>query len=112
MNLSRFILPMLLLLALIGAPFGMGRMMDKAPGHAPLHQAHEMAAMMPGMDHGPTPSHKDSTPHFMVCAASVAVSPPVPDALLLGFKLETFRPAVLAELDGIRFLPPVPPPRA
>lgn len=97
----------LLALALIGAPFGMGRMMDHA------HQT--MAAMdhsqMGHMQHGDTPAHKSSAPHFMMCAACFAVS--------TGYSLPSerieLREIVIALpsaiLHGNSMLPDLPPPR-
>ncbi|MGB8818246.1 MAG: hypothetical protein WCC66_10045 [Rhizobiaceae bacterium] len=103
---------MLLALAITGAPFGMGRMMDAGAGHATMHHAGHTFGTMPGMDHGSTPAHQSSAPHYMVCSACVAA--PVIFA-------ETVRMAAISEtqdmpddnrLDGTRFLPPTPPPRA
>jgi hypothetical protein len=95
-------------LALIGAPFGMGRMMDSAPSHAAMtHLDH-----MQGMDHGKMPSHEPASPHYMVCSACVAA--PVVHLVPVRLAAMAEKPDFLAAktLDGTRFLPPVPPPRA
>ncbi len=108
MRLTRLILPLLLLAALIGAPFGMGRMMDSAAGHAAMaHMDH-----MQGMDHGSMPTHEPSAPHYMVCSACVAA--PVIQLIPVRLAAMADKPEfpVAMTLDGTRFLPPVPPPRA
>jgi hypothetical protein len=100
MKTVRFILPMLLLFALTGAPFGMGRMMS---GHAAsAHQHHQSNAP------------DKSAPHvtFMVCAACAGVSAPAQDLAVPAFSLEALTPAVLLEPDGQRSIPLLPPPRA
>lgn len=110
MNPIRFILSLLILVALIGAPFGMGRMMDGA------HSQSRHAAMA-GMDHGDmiggkAGDHKPNTLHFVMCSATVAVQAAAPEAQLLCF--EIVRPRLVAEaaLQGNGLLPLTPPPRA
>jgi hypothetical protein len=108
MRLTRLVLPLLILAALIGAPFGMGRMMDNDKGHASMqHMDH-----MQGMDHGQMPSHEPSAPHYMVCSACVAA--PVIHLVPVRIAAMAEKPDFLAAktLDGMRFMPPVPPPRA
>jgi hypothetical protein len=103
MYLLRQILPLLLALALLGAPFGMGRMMDQAHAQQTMHAAH-------GMQHGTEPPHKSSAPHYMICAACVAASAPAPSAfepIVLTMALESAEPSALS---GVPALPPVPPP--
>jgi hypothetical protein len=104
MRLLRPILPFLIAFAVIGAPFGMGRMMDQAHTHQTMHAAH-------GMQHGTEPLHKSSTPHYMICAACVAANAPGPsafDPLMLTAALDSAEPAAL---HGMPALPPVPPPK-
>ena len=106
--LSRWFSIFCLALALVGTPFGMGRMMDSAASHASMqHMDH-----MQGMDHGKMPAHEPSAPHYMVCSACVAapVVHLVPDRLAAMTDKPEFPAAKI--LDGTRFLPPVPPPRA
>ncbi len=110
MNPIRFILPLLVLVALIGAPFGMGRMMDGA--HSPVQHA-----AMAGMDHGDmvggkAGDHKPNTLHFVMCSATVAFQAAEPVAQLLSF--EIVRPLMDADaaLHGNNLLPLTPPPRA
>lgn len=97
-----------IVLALTGAPFGMGRMMDGAAGHSAMAHMDSMQ----GMDHGDMPAHKPSAPHYVVCAACVAV--PVIQLVPVRIVAMAEKPDFLAAktLDGTRFLPPVPPPRA
>ena len=108
MRLIRLMMPFLLLAALIGAPFGMGRMMDGAAGHSAMAHMHQMQ----GMDHGDMPAHEPSAPHYVVCSACVAV--PVIQLVPVRIVAMADKPDFLAAktLDGTRFLPPVPPPRA
>jgi hypothetical protein len=104
MYLLRQILPLLLALALLGAPFGMGRMMDQAHAHQTMHAAH-------GMQHGTEPPHKSSAPHYMLCAACVAASAPDTsafDPIMLTTAIDSAEPAAL---NGMPALPPVPPPK-
>jgi hypothetical protein len=110
MNPIRFILPLLILVALVGAPFGMGRMMDGAHSHS-QHVA------MAGMDHGDMiggkfGDHKPNTLHFVMCSATVAVQAAAPLVQLLSFQIE--RPLMVADaaLRGNSLLPLTPPPRA
>jgi hypothetical protein len=110
MNPIRFLLPLFILVALIGAPFGMGRMMDGAH----LHSEH---AAMAGMDHGDmiggkVGDHKPNTLHFVMCSATVAMQAAAPMAQLLSFEIE--RPLIVADatLRGNGLLPLTPPPRA
>jgi hypothetical protein len=101
------LLLMLIALALTGAPFGMGRMMDNSAGHSMIHQAHQMD----GMDHGSAPSHDPTAPHYVVCSACLAAS--APDAFPVRIILEGDGP-ISGDLSGIKgsqLLPPVPPPR-
>ena len=108
MRLTRFILPLLILAALIGAPFGMGRMMDGFASHSTMQHTDHMQ----GMDHRQKPAHEPSAPHYMVCSACVAapVINPVPVRIAAMVEKPDFMAA--KTLDGTRFLPPVPPPRA
>jgi hypothetical protein len=108
MTIRALILPVLLLLALTGAPFGMGRMMDGA--HASL-QATDHRQM--GQIHqGEAPTHEPSTPHFVTCAACFAT--PVGDGLLIeALELrETALALPTTILHGKSLLPDLPPPRA
>jgi hypothetical protein len=95
----------LLALALTGAPFGMGRMMDGA--HASVQVMDQSQ-----MGHNDLPTHKSSTPHFTMCAACFAVSTGY------GMPLEQIelREIVIAlpsaTLHGKSMLPDLPPPRA
>ncbi len=109
MKIARAILPLLMLVALIGAPFGMGRMMDGQANHSAIHQ---MAGMAHGMDQGSTPAHEPSAPHYMVCSACVAG--PVLNIVPVRIALEDEAPRLphSKTLNGTRYLPPVPPPRA
>jgi hypothetical protein len=103
MRLLSPILPFLIAFAVIGAPFGMGRMMDQAHAKQTMHAAH-------GMQHGTEPPHKSSAPHYMICAACVAASAPAPSAfepIVLTMALESAEPSALS---GVPALPPVPPP--
>ena len=110
MNIRRLILPLLILVALIGAPFGMGRMMDTAHGST-QHSA--MAGMDHGdMVHGKTGDHKSNTLHFVVCSASVAVGPVAPAAQMLSFAIERRQLPAAKILHGNSLLPLTPPPRA
>jgi hypothetical protein len=101
MYFLRPFLPLLLSLALLGAPFGMGRMMDQV--HQTMHAAH-------GMQHGTMPEHKGSTPHYVICAACVASIPQSPDFELTVLDAE-LTATVPSSLSGTHFLPPVPPPK-
>ncbi len=97
-------------LAVIGAPFGMGRMMDGA------HSQGQIAAMA-GMDHGDmiggkAGDHKSGTLHFVICSATVAVQVAVAAAQLLSFEIERPRLVAAAALRGNGLLPLTPPPRA
>lgn len=99
---------MLIALVLIGAPFGMGRMMDNAAGHATAqHRHHDM-----GTGHEPLPSHEPSAPHYMVCSACVAAPASVAELVRVALDDETPDLMIAETLNGTRFLPPVPPPRA
>lgn len=99
---------LLLALALVGAPFGMGRMMDGA--HASVQAMDH--SNIGHMNHGDAPVHKSSTPHFLMCAACFAVS--VSDALPFERvelrEIAIARPALI--LHGEALLPDLPPPRA
>ncbi len=106
MKRLRLILPLLLLVALTGAPFGMGRMMDMPGSHGAAH-----ASAMHGMHHDSEPAHKGSAPHYMVCAACAAA----PYSVNASFEFVVL-PAELAvpepsALSGTHLLPPVPPPK-
>jgi hypothetical protein len=105
----RLLLPLLLLIALTGAPFGMGRMMDHA--HQTIAMVDHSAMGHQGMHHGEAPADKPSTPHFMMCAACFTVAP------AMGLQAETI---ALAErvtrlpttiLHGKSLMPDLPPPR-
>lgn len=102
----RLLLPLLLLIALTGAPFGMGRMMDLPSSHGAMH-----VSSMHDMRGGGEPAHKSFAPHYMVCAACAATS---------NFANTVFEPYVLSAglaalepsaLSGTHLLPPVPPPK-
>jgi hypothetical protein len=108
MTIRALMLPVLLLLALTGAPFGMGRMMDAGN--------HSMAAMnhsqMGHADHSDIPAHDSSTLHFAMCAACFAVSTGdnlPPERIKLH---ETAVALPSAILHGEALLPDLPPPRA
>jgi hypothetical protein len=110
MNPIRFILPLLILVALIGAPFGMGRMMDGA------HLQSQHTAMA-GMDHGDmvgakAGDHKPNTLHFVMCSATVAVQAAAPMTQLLSFEIERPLMVAAAALRRADLLPVTPPPRA
>ena len=107
MRLARLALPLLMLIALTGAPFGMGRMMDSAAGHdAEYHMNH-----MGGTEHGKMPSHEPSAPHYMVCTACIP-APAIHAEIVRLVAMEETRSLIAVErLDGTRFMPPVPPPR-
>ena len=108
MRLSQCILPMLLLIALIGAPFGMGRMMDSVAGHdAEYHMTH-----MHGIDQGKIPAHDPSTPHYVICSACVSAPPFAAEPVRLVLEAEVPGSLIAKTLNGTGFLPPVPPPRA
>ena len=95
-------------IALIGAPFGMGRMMDS--GHQSMQTMDH--SQMGHMNHGDAPAHKSSTPHFMMCAACFAVS--ANDGLPLE-RIELLEIAIslpASILHGEALLPDLPPPRA
>ena len=105
----RFLSILLFALALTGAPFGMGRMMDTA--HATYSQTGHIAHET-GHSGQPQPEHPAQTLHFTLCAACVASLPEMPAAvflLVLTAPLQTARPPVIS---GLRALPPTPPPRA
>jgi hypothetical protein len=90
--------------AISGAPFGMGRMMDQAHAHQTMHAAH-------GMNHGEMPTHKSSSPHYMICAACVAAGVPdlsSYDPVVLNATLNVSEPSAM---EGAHLLPPLPPPR-
>ena len=114
MNPARLILPLLILVALIGAPFGMGRMMDAAHGQMQVHSQHNLMAGMDHSDmvHGKMADHKSDTLHFAMCSASVAMQTTAPAPQLLDFEIE--RPLMVADnaLRGNGLLPLTPPPRA
>ena len=115
MNPVRFILPLPILVALIGAPFGMGRMMDGA--HSQSQSAHNEHAAMAGMNHGDkiggkVGDHKSNTLHFVMCSATVAVQVAAPAAQLLSFEIERPHQVAAAALHGKGLLPLTPPPRA
>jgi hypothetical protein len=101
MPLLRSFVSLVLALALIGAPFGMGRMMDQAGTHQTMHAA---------MHHDGGLAHKSSTPHYMVCAACTAfvVESPAFELTVLEAELMATVPS---SLSGTHFLPPVPPPK-
>ncbi len=97
-------------LALICAPFGMGRMMDGA-------HSQNQHVVIAGMNHGDmiggkAGDHKPNTLHFVTCSATVAVQATAPEAQLLSFEIE--RPLMVtdAALYGNGVLPLTPPPRA
>jgi hypothetical protein len=105
---TRILSILLLALALTGAPFGMGRMMDTAHAAAAMHVGHGAAHQ----DHSSQQTdHKSSAPHFVVCAACVAAVSqalvPVQIATLTGVLKSGFVP----QLKGLRAVPDVPPPR-
>ena len=91
----------ILALALAGAPFGMGRMMDGAHG----------AGHMAGMHGDSAPQHDRSAPHFMVCPAFAAACAPDIADTLIAILAEAPRLAAVTPIDGMQLLPPVPPPR-
>jgi uncharacterized protein involved in copper resistance len=98
----------LLALALVGAPFGMGRMMDGEHTSVQVMDHSQMGHIK----HGDAPAHKSSTPHFMMCAACFAVS--VMDASPPE-RLQTREVAITmpsAIFYGGDLLPDLPPPRA
>jgi hypothetical protein len=104
MYLLRPILPLLLALAIIGAPFGMGRMMDQVGAHQTMHASHDM-------QHGAMPVHKNSTPHYMICAACVAAGVQAFsafDPIVLNATLDDAEPSVF---HGADLLPLLQPPR-
>jgi hypothetical protein len=106
--------PMLLLaLALAGAPFGMGRMMDGAhgPAHAAMldhsaHAGHHRGQDLPAADHPAT------TPHFTLCAACIGAVAQSPQPVMLAVMTGRIEAAMPDLLTGIAKLPPTPPPRA
>ena len=96
---------LLMIFALTGAPFGMGRMMDR--GHMNAHGAGHMATA-----HGESaPQHDRSTPHYMVCPAFAAACAPGLAYSVIFILAETPRLAAVTPLQGMQLLPPVPPPR-
>lgn len=101
-----------LALALIGAPFGMGRMMDVSAGHATMHQADHGSGNLTDKNHGSTPAHQPSTPHYMVCSACVAAPVTLTEAIRILAFSDMPRFTEETVLSGTRFLPPTPPPRA
>ena len=112
--LMRLISAVILALAIAGAPFGMGRMMDTAHDMHAMHgMTHDMSAMNHDMDHDmDMPRHDAAAPHFMVCAACVAAMPqsvvPVQIAVLTG----VLKSGHSQRLQGMKALPDLPPPRA
>jgi hypothetical protein len=108
MTIRALILPVLLLLALTGAPFGMGRMMDGAHSSVQVMNHSQMGHM----NHGDAPAHKSSTPHFMMCAACFAVSvmDSSPPERLQAREIVIALPSAI--LHGEVLLPDLPPPRA
>jgi hypothetical protein len=104
MKYHRLIFPMLLLIALTGAPFGMGRMMDGA------HHTMQMADHG-RMAHDDTPMHKSSTPHFVMCAAwfDIYVGETLSLERLARNETMQWMPTVI--LHGTALLPDLPPPR-
>lgn len=108
MSIHSALATLLLALALTGAPFGMGRMMDGA--HA-SEQAMDHS-QMEHMNHSEAPVHKSSTPHFMMCAACFAVSAQsssLPEPVKLR---EIVSMLPISILHGNTLLPDLPPPRA
>lgn len=106
--LTRILSIVLIALALTGAPFGMGRMMDTAHAAVDMHEGYGAAHQHHGSQQ---PDHKSSAPHFVVCAACVAAVPqalsPVQIAVLTGVLNSGFVP----HFEGLRAAPDVPPPR-
>jgi hypothetical protein len=105
MKLHRLIFPMLVLIALTSAPFGMGRMMDGA------HQAMQVMDHS-RMAHDDMPMHKSSIPHFVMCAAWFAVLPDETSPFLPIVLNETIAWMPHVILHGIARMPDLPPPRA
>ncbi len=98
----------LLALALTGAPFGMGRMMDGAHASAQAMDHSQMGHM----NHGDAPAHTSSAPHFVMCAACFAlpVNAVLPlERIAFSENLNTLPTTILY---GEALLPDLPPPRA
>lgn len=98
----------LLALALSGAPFGMGRMMDTAhAGHATHISQH-----VSGHHSDDVPVHKAGVPHFMACAAcAAAMVDASPDGQLMVLQ-GVLEAEETTPLTGVHALPLTPPPRA
>jgi hypothetical protein len=104
MEMMRLIFSLIVACALLGAPFGMGRMMDDSNAHQNMHASHKANDDL-------VPAHKSSTPHYMVCAACVAAGVPAFldfDPIVLNATLGDAKPSAFR---GAELLPPLPPPR-
>jgi hypothetical protein len=99
----RIISLFILALAVLVAPFGMGRMMDHANALHDMHASHNL-------EQNALPAHKSSAPNYMVCAACVAVAAQlvlISDPVALKEALDM---SGSVALEGLLDLPPLPPP--
>lgn len=93
----------LLALAVINAPFGMGQMMAQAKTHPSMHASHDT-------QHDTPAGHKGPAMRYFFCAACIAVAAPVPSSphtATAGVLLDISEPLTP---DGLLDLPLVPPP--
>lgn len=110
--LTRWLAIFLFAVALTGAPFGMGRMMDTEHASV-MHDAHAMAHhghRQP--DAGHIPGHDPAAPHFAACAACAAHLPLTGEAAQIAVLSGALQTGTTPRLSGIPALPDLPPPRA
>jgi hypothetical protein len=105
---SRWTFLVLLALAITGAPFGMGRMMDTAHAGHSIHASQQMSG-----HHGhDVPTHKTDAPHYVTCAACAAATVDVAPDIQLMVLQGTLQAAIPKAMAGIISVPLTPPPRA
>ncbi len=108
--MHRVLMMVFMAIALAGAPFGMGRMMDNA--HQSAYSTADAHLDHGAMHHGKAPVHDASKPHFVACAACATV-PVEADLLAMDVTInEQVKPMPSAILHGNGLLPDLPPPRA
>lgn len=105
---TRWISLLLLALAITGAPFGMGRMMDTVHAGHSVHNHHAMSG-----HHGhDAPAHDANVPHYVACAACAAAMTDGAPAMQLMVLQGALEAAIPDAMVGIIFVPLTPPPQA
>ena len=109
-TMIRWFATLIIAIALTGAPFGMGRMMDGAHDMAAMQgMSHNMSAMHHDTD---MPKHAAAVPHFMMCAACVAAVPDTLSMAQIAVLTGVLKAGFIPQLEGVRAAPDLPPPRA